>query len=61
MYALVWFLVNDRVKLLVHRVLDRKAPSVIGTLHGRGESEPQVYAAIFRLATEPGPFALSNL
>ena len=28
-YALVWFLINDRVKLLAYRILDKDAPSLL--------------------------------
>ena len=28
-YALFWFLVNDRVKLLAYRILDHKMPSLL--------------------------------
>ena len=30
-YALVWFLINDRVKLLAYRILDRNAPSLLAS------------------------------
>jgi H+-transporting ATPase len=29
-YALIWFLVNDRIKLLAYRILDRKAAPLLG-------------------------------
>ena len=30
-YALIWFLVNDRVKLLAYRILDQKQPGLLAT------------------------------
>jgi len=30
-YALIWFLVNDRVKLLAYRILDRQQPGLLAT------------------------------
>jgi H+-transporting ATPase len=29
-YALAWFLLNDRIKLLAYRIFDRDQPSVLG-------------------------------
>jgi len=30
-YALIWFLVNDRVKLLAYRILDQQQPGLLAT------------------------------
>jgi len=30
-YALIWFLINDRVKLLAYRILDQQQPGLLAT------------------------------
>ena len=48
-YALAWFLVNDRVKLLAYRIFDPvKSPSVTKTL----DLKPQIAARAFELYQE---------
>ena len=37
-YALIWFLVNDRVKLLAYRILDRDAKPVIDQRNSAGKT-----------------------
>jgi H+-transporting ATPase len=34
-YALLWFLINDRVKLLAYRIFDPTRPSVLGQRHAK--------------------------
>jgi H+-transporting ATPase len=30
-YALAWFLVNDRIKLLAYRIFDRRQPGLLAS------------------------------
>jgi len=41
-YALAWFLLNDRVKLLAYRLLDRSTPGATPEARTRTESDAKI-------------------